>query len=143
MARLNKSELNKLPPAQRLKRLKEIEEEDKQELEETGELIKKVEKELKEPPAEIEAPPIESVDISKLFEKESSIESTVVRATPEQETDVKYNPSDADYKSQDAKPTDPEEKFDDTVTYTPTHEDADSGTATRKTMKEIQKYSKG
>ncbi|MDP7115890.1 MAG: hypothetical protein QF915_02435 [Candidatus Woesearchaeota archaeon] len=143
MARLNKSELNKLPPAQRLKKLKEIEEEDKEELQETEELIKKVEKELKEPPVEIEAPPIEPVDISKLFEKESNLEGSVEKSTPEQETDVKYNPSDSDYKSQDVKPEGPIVKADDSTTYTPTHEESDSGTATRETIKKIKKYSKG
>lgn len=66
---LNKKELSKLSPEERIKRLKLLEEEHKKEVNEIGRLIKESMQEIKtEKLAEEIAPEQKAVDISRLFE---------------------------------------------------------------------------
>lgn len=79
MAKLNKEELEKLTPAERIKRLKKIEEENKKEIEEAEKLVKQTEAEIaREKIAEsVEVPAPTPVDIGSLFREEPSLETTV------------------------------------------------------------------
>jgi hypothetical protein len=146
MARLNKDELDKLSPEERLRRLRNIEKEDTDELEETGELIKKVEAEIKDAPPDIEAPPMEEVDIGKLFEGEGNLEGYVKKEAPpkEEEATAKYE-SSSKYEGAQPKyesPEEPAHKIEESG-YKRATDDASKSTATRHTTDDITKYHKG
>lgn len=146
MARLNKEELDRLSPEERLRRLREIEKEDTDELEETGELIKKVEEEIKEAPPDIEAPPIGDVDIGRLFEGEGDLGEYVKKEAPanEEEAAAKYE-SSSKYESAQPKyesPEEPAHKIEESG-YKAATDDASKSTATRRTTDDITKYHKG
>ena len=82
---IDKEELNKLSPRERIKRLHQLEEEKKREATEIGELIKKSMQELKTDKLAGEiAPEQKAVDISRLFEADSGqrLEKTARRAAP-------------------------------------------------------------
>ena len=66
---LNKEELKKLSPRERLKKLKEVEEETKTELEEAAALIKETEKEVnvEDISSGVAVPDTQPIDISELF----------------------------------------------------------------------------
>jgi len=143
MARLDKDELDKLSPEERLRRLREIEKEDTDELEETGELIKKVEAEIKEAPPEIEAPPMEEVDIGRLFEGEGNLEEYARReAPPQEEATAKYESSQPKYEAPEVGVEEQVHKIEE-MGYKPATEDVSKSTATRRTTKDITKYHKG
>ena len=87
MAKLDKAELEKLTPAERIKKLKELEEENKKEIEEAEKLIKKTEAEIsREKIAEsVKVPETKPVDIGSLFREEESLETTVREEAPSTE----------------------------------------------------------
>jgi len=89
MTKLDKEELSKLTPDERIKKLKKIEEENKKEIEEAGELIQKTEAEIKsENIAEsIKIPETKPIDIEDLFKKEQNLETTVKEEAPSKETE--------------------------------------------------------
>jgi len=84
MAKLNKTELEKLTPAERIKKLKELEEENKKEIEEAEKLIKKTEAEIsREKIAEsVKIPETRPIDIESLFREEPTLEGTVREEAP-------------------------------------------------------------
>jgi hypothetical protein len=84
---INKDELQKLKPAERIKKLKELEEQSKKEIEEAEDLIKKTEAEIeRDSIAEsVKVPEAKPVDISKLFEKPEGLEAQVQQAPITQE----------------------------------------------------------
>lgn len=85
MAKLDKAELEKLTPAERIKKLRKIEEENKKEIEEAEKLIQRTETEIeREQLAEsVKVPETKPVDIGKLFEEEKgSLEATVRHEAP-------------------------------------------------------------
>jgi len=84
MAKLDKAELEKLTPAERIKRLKKVEEENKKEIEEAEKLIKKTEAEIsREKIAEsVKIPETKPIDIGGLFKEEPSLETTVREEAP-------------------------------------------------------------
>ncbi len=80
---IDKKELNRLSPEQRIKKLKSLEDERKKEVDEIGTLIKESMKELKNDRlAEEIAPEQKAVDISRLFEmgNGNGLESTARKA---------------------------------------------------------------
>lgn len=82
---IDKEELSKLSPQERIKKLKELEEERKKESSEIEELIKKSMQELKNDKLAGEiAPEQKTVDISRLFEpsREQRLERTARREAP-------------------------------------------------------------
>ena len=92
MAELNKDELKKLSPTQRLKKLKELEEERKQEASEIGTLIKESMKEIKTEEVATEiTPEPRDVDIGMLFgAEETQLERTVKQEVVDEEDLLKY-----------------------------------------------------
>ena len=83
---INKKELDRLSPQERIRRLKQLEEERKKEFDEIGELIKKSMQELKtDRLAEEITPEARAVDISRLFEKKESqsLERTARKEAPD------------------------------------------------------------
>lgn len=84
MAKLDKEKLEKLTPAERIKRLKKLEEENKKEIEEAEKLIKQTEAEIaREKIAEgVEVPAPRAVDIGELFREEEGLETTVREEAP-------------------------------------------------------------
>jgi len=84
MAKLDKKELEKLTPAERIKKLKKLEEENKKEIEEAEVLIKKTEAQItREKIAEsVNIPETKPVDIDSLFKEEPSLETTVKEGAP-------------------------------------------------------------
>ena len=92
---LDKEELRRLSPADRIRRLREIEKESKKEIEEAERLIKESEESLRveEATSDVEIPQPEEVDITKLFgEEEEKLEETVKEEEPKitDEDQVKY-----------------------------------------------------
>lgn len=87
MAKLDKEELKKLTPDERIKKLKKIEEENRKEIEKAGELIQKTEAEItRENIAEsIKIPETKTIDIEDLFRKEQNLETTVKEEAPSEE----------------------------------------------------------
>lgn len=83
MAKLKKEELEKLTPAERIKKLKQIEEENKKEIEEAEDLIKKTEAEIdRERIVEsVKVPETKPIDIGELFKEEPTLETTVREET--------------------------------------------------------------
>ena len=77
MAPIDKEELAKLPPEERLRKLKEFKKKEEGELRVVDELIKKTEEELKAPPKEFSVPEVAQVDIASLFAAEHSLEGSV------------------------------------------------------------------
>lgn len=84
MAKLNKAELEKLTPAERIKRLKKIEEANKKEIEEAEKLIRQTEAEIsRENIAEsVKIPETKPIDIESLFREEPTLEATVREEAP-------------------------------------------------------------
>jgi hypothetical protein len=84
MAKLNKEELEKLTPAERIKRLKKLEEENKKEIQEAEKIIKQTETQIeREGIAEsVKVPETKPVDIESLFKEEESLETTVREEAP-------------------------------------------------------------
>lgn len=84
MAKLDKKELEKLTPAERIKRLKKLEEENKKEIEEAGRLIKETEAEItREKIAEsVAVPETRPIAIEELFKEEKGLETTVKEEAP-------------------------------------------------------------
>ncbi len=84
MAKLNKAELEKLTPAERIKKLKRLEEENKKEIEEAKRLIKLTEAEIsREKIAEaVKVPETKPIDIESLFREEPTLEATVRQEAP-------------------------------------------------------------
>jgi len=84
MAKLDKEELEKLTPAERIKRLKKVEEENKKEIEEAEKLIKQTQAEIsREKIAEsVKVPETKPIDIEGLFREEPSLETTVREEAP-------------------------------------------------------------
>jgi len=84
MAKLNKAELEKLTPAERIKRLKKLGEENRKEIHEAERLIKETETQIeREGIAEsIKIPETKPVDIESLFREKESLESTVKEEAP-------------------------------------------------------------
>ena len=69
MAKINKSELEKLSPAERIKKLKRLERENKKEIVEAEDLIKKTEAEIQREKIteSVNIPETKTIDISQLF----------------------------------------------------------------------------
>lgn len=85
MAKLDKEELEKLTPAERIKKLRKIEQENKKEIEEAEKLIQRTETEIEREKLteSIKVPETRSIDIGKLFEEEKeSLEATVRQEAP-------------------------------------------------------------
>ncbi len=89
MAKLDKKELEKLTPAERIKRLKKIEEENKKEIEEAEKLIKQTQIDIeRESIAEsVKIPETKPIDIGSLFREEPSLETTVKEEAPKEEAE--------------------------------------------------------
>ncbi|MBW2989984.1 hypothetical protein KY358_06745 [Candidatus Woesearchaeota archaeon] len=89
MAGIDKEELKKLTPSERIKRLKKIEEESKKEIEEAEKLIHETESQIeKDNIAEsVKVPETGPVDISRLFKEEEGLESAVKKSVDEDEKD--------------------------------------------------------
>jgi hypothetical protein len=152
---INKEELKKLSPKERIKRLKELGQERKKEIEETEDLIKRTEAEIEHNKniPDIEVPEIEPVDISKMFETPEGLETAVKKESPEQEESniVKYDAAvefgnRTDY-------VEPDEhdwvnfemnlKVDDTSNYHSATEKAEDLTGSKSALKKIKKYTRG
>jgi len=91
MAKLDKEELEKLTPDERIKKLKEIEQENKKEIQEAEKLIQKTEAEItRENIAEsVKVPETKPIDIGELFKEEQSLETTVKEGAPQKEGEEK------------------------------------------------------
>src|SRR3989344_6690546 len=89
---INKAELHRLNPEERIKRLKQLEEESKKEFLEIEKLIKEADKEIKmERIAEENMPHPAAVDITRLFEAErGGLERTVKQEASESSTNSGY-----------------------------------------------------
>ncbi|MBU0628372.1 MAG: hypothetical protein KKC75_04225 [Nanoarchaeota archaeon] len=87
MAKIDKAELEKLTPAEKIKRLKKLEEENKQEIEEAGKLIKETESKLEREKIleSVAVPQTKPINIDELFHEEKSLESTVKKEAPKDE----------------------------------------------------------
>lgn len=90
MAKLDKNELQKMTPSERIKRLKELEEENKQEIEEAEDLIQKTEADItREKISEsVKVPETKPVDIESLFKGEPGLETTVREEAPAREAEA-------------------------------------------------------
>ena len=151
---LDKDELKKLSPEERIKRLKELEEEGKKEIKEAEDLIKRTEAEIEHNKniPDIEVPEIERVDISKMFEAPEGLETTIKKEAPgeEKENPVKYGgmvedtgevgyvPDEHDWVEFDKAA-----KVEDSVKYESVVQQADDLTGSRSVLKKIKKYTKG
>lgn len=143
---LDKDDLEKLSPEERIKKLKEIEDERKKDLEETESLIEKTKAEIernKDIP-DIEVPALEPVDISAMFEAPEGLEAEANIPGEEEEEPVKYNVNE-DYVARDLHAT--EEipltvKLDETVKYESEASKADTS-ASKSVLKNIKKYTSG
>ncbi len=91
MAKLNKEELEKLTPAERIKRLKKLEEENKKEIQEAEKLIKQTEIQIeREGIAEsVKVPETKPIDIETLFKEEPTLETTVREEAPQTDGEAK------------------------------------------------------
>ena len=148
---IDKEKLKKLSPEERLKQLKKLEEDNQKEIDEAEDLIKKTEAELERNMSipDIEVPEIEPVDISKMFQPEEGLETTVTQeASKEEDTQIKYE-SATDYEAtslwQPPEAIKGEDiiKMEDGIKYESTAEKGDDITASRSALKKIQKYTKG
>lgn len=150
---IDKEELKKLSPEDRLKKLKELEQESKKEIDEAEDLIKRTEAEIEHNKniPNIEVPKIEPVDISRMFEAPEGLESTIKKEAPEEaESKIKYNPSN-DYSDSAESLWQPPEatlhekpiKTEDTLKYESAQDQADELTASRSVLKNIKKYTRG
>jgi len=154
---LDKDDLKKLSPEQRIKKLKEYEEERKKELEETEDLIRRAEVELERNRdiPNIEVPKIEPVDISRMFESGAGLETQVEASHSEERPElnpIKYIPESV---QESAEPMfyapaaleemrqEPSTKIEDTVKYESATDQADKLTGSRGTLKNIKKYTMG
>ena len=94
MPKINKEELEKLTPAEKIKKLRKLEQESKKEIREAEDLIKKTEAAIeREKIAEsVQVPETKQVDISELFAKpESALEQAAEEAKKDLTDDnVKY-----------------------------------------------------
>jgi|TARA_B100001971_G_C18096900_1_gene486617 hypothetical protein len=91
MAELDKDELKKLSPTQKLKKLKELEEERKKEATEIDTLIKESMKEIKTDEVATEiTPEPRDVDIGRLFGAEEEQLEQTVKAESREEEQLKY-----------------------------------------------------
>jgi len=91
---LDKKNLRRLLPEDRLKKLREIEEHSKKELEEAEKLIKESKEDIKKEEAlsSVDIPEEESVDITKLFDDKEGLEETVQEAPQEiKEENILYD----------------------------------------------------
>ena len=90
MAKLDKEELEKLTPSERIKKLKKLEEENRKEIEEAEKLIKKTEADIeRENIAEsVKVPDTKPIDIESLFKEGPGLESTVKEGAPIKETEA-------------------------------------------------------
>ncbi len=144
---IDKDELKKMSPAERLKRLKELEEERKKDIDETTDLIKRTEAELNDRSPLFEVPELEPVDISKLFLAEEGLEAEVHQPS-EEENNVKYTgnvaPVEASYDVPDehdwVRGDISQREF---IKYESTTEKADELTGSRSLLKNIKKYMSG
>lgn len=85
MTKLNKTELEKLTPDQKIKKLKELAEENKKEIEEAGKIIKETESKLERDKIleSVKVPETKPIDIESLFkEEEHNLENTVKTEAP-------------------------------------------------------------
>lgn len=149
---IDKEELQKLPPSERIKKLKELEEERKKELEEAADLIKRTEAELetnKNIP-QIEVPDIQPIDISRLFEAIDGLETTVRQETVREEDNFKieYIRSEAEFQPpyiehEERLQEDIRVKVEDLIKYESTAAHGDRLTASRSVIKDIKKYTMG
>lgn len=89
MAKLDKKELEKLTPAERIKRLKKIEEENKKEIEEAEKLIKQTQADIERESIteSVKVPETKPIDIGSLFKEEPSLETTVREEAPKEEAE--------------------------------------------------------
>lgn len=87
MAKIDKEELKKLIPDERIKKLKELEAESRKEIEEAGKIIKETEATLtREKIAEsVKIPETKPIDLDSLFEEQKSLETTVKQEAPKEE----------------------------------------------------------
>jgi len=87
MAKIDKEELKKLTPDERIKKLKELEAESRKEIEEAGKIIKETEATLtREKIAEsVKIPETKPIDLDSLFEEQKSLETTVKQEAPKEE----------------------------------------------------------
>lgn len=148
-------ELRKLAPAERLRKLREIEKRDKKELEETEKLIRETREELDNPPRVFEAPPIEPIDISKLFEVPETLEGSVgsissasddeeaFRLPDYQASNLNYSEPDDNAGGYSSRKGVMQAKIEDRTRYISQSEGSTHTTASRSLLKEIKKYDKG
>jgi hypothetical protein len=153
---LNKDELGKMSPEERIKKLKEMEEERKKELEEASDLIKKSEAEIEREKTipKVEVPEIERVDISKIFESHEGLEGTVRREAPKEEEQgeaIKYVAgreeeggiaslyAEREGEAQQERVV----KVEDMTKYEGILQQIDDLTASRSALKHIKKYTQG
>jgi|SRR3989344_5166096 len=137
--KVTKEELEKLSLRERLEKLKEIAKEDKEELEEAEELIKKTEQELiGEESSTDTGPGPEPENLGAIVEGE---------AIPQEEKEiredaVKYESYIPEYTAIE-RPEEAGEKLEEVFEYKPATDDTSKSTATRRTDKDIKKYSRG
>ena len=143
---LNKEDLRKLSPEERIKKLKEFEEEKSKEAEEAKDLIKRTEAEIERNKniPDIDVPAIEEVDIAKIFEAEEGLEGAV-DVKSEEDSPVKYDAGSGEYveKPFDEHAQEKIEKTTDTTKYETTAEQLGELTATSSAHKTTKKYSRG
>lgn len=85
MAKLNKAELDKLTPAERIRKLRKIEEENRREIEEAEKLIQRTQTEIEREKLteSVKVPETRAIDIGRLFgEEKESLETTVREEAP-------------------------------------------------------------
>jgi len=146
MEKLDKKKLQKLSPAERLKKLREIEEAGKKELKEAESLIEQTLAEIKGPSSEGGSAP--ATDISQLFGgAEENLEGAVQSESKAEEGggEVKYSAVtySTDYKAFSMEPPKSEGKVEDTVKYEGATEQNVKSTATKTDIESMKKYSKG
>lgn len=141
MARLNKKELARLSPEERIKKLREIEEEDKKELEETEKLLDETIDELRKPKEEA-APEAPVTEISELLAGEEGLGAEVREEETLEEAGAKYETYIPDYVPQERKEEGPIVKIEDQTKYESPADDASKSTA-HDLVKHMKKYSKG
>jgi len=147
---IDKTELEKLSPAERIKKLKELGAERKKEIEEAEDLIKRTEAEIERERTipDIELPEFEPVDISKMFQAAGGLEGTVAQEAPAQEEnepvkyseavehtgEAVYHPDEHDWVELKG------EQGISTVKYESASNKADDLTGSRSVLKNIKKY---
>ena len=151
---LDKEELKKLSPEERIKRLKELERDRKKEIVEAEDLIKRTEAEILENKniPDIEVPEINPVDITKMFEAPEGLEGTL-RNAPVDDEEVKPVKYDGGLVQGEAPGYVPDEhdwveceiqgKVEDSIKYESAVQKADDLTGSRGVLKKIKKYTQG